>query len=121
MGGAACRAHCSTEVARLLRAPWPRRTATNYLPYWQHIWAAAKVTTALTRLEQGNTSKVKGLGSGVFELKIDFGPRYRVYFGKDGPEIVILLGGGSKKKLQRDIDDAHVCWHDYKDRKKGSA
>ncbi len=59
--------------------------------------AAAKVTIALTRLEQGNTSHVKGVGSGVFELKIDFGPGYRIYFGKDGPEIVILLAGGTKK------------------------
>lgn len=83
--------------------------------------AAAKVTTALTRLAQDNTSKVKGVGSGVFELKIDFGPGYRVYFGKDGPEIVILLGGGTKKKQQRDIEDAHDCWQDYKNRKKGSA
>ncbi len=83
--------------------------------------AAAKVTIALTRLEQGNTSNVKGVGSGVFELKIDFGPGYRVYFGKDGPEIVILLGGGTKKQQQRDIVRAHGCWQDFKDRKKGSA
>lgn len=83
--------------------------------------AAAKVTTALTRLGLGNTSHVKGVGSGVFELKIDFGPGYRVYFGKDGAEIVILLGGGSKKKQQRDIEDAQARWQDYKDRKKGSA
>lgn len=83
--------------------------------------AAAKVTTALTRLGLGNTSHVKGVGSGVFELKIDFGPGYRVYFGKDGAEIVILLGGGSKKKQQRDIEDAQARWQDYKDRKKGGA
>lgn len=83
--------------------------------------AAAKVTIALTRLEQGNTSNVKGVGSGVFELKIDFGPGYRVYFGKDGPEIVILVGGGTKKRQQRDIERARDCWQDYKDRKKGSA
>ena len=83
--------------------------------------AAAKVTTALTRLGLGNTSHVKGVGSGVFELKIDFGPGYRVYFGKDGPETVILLGGGTKKKQQRDIEAAQNCWQDYKDRKKGKA
>jgi putative addiction module killer protein len=83
--------------------------------------AAAKVTTALMRLEQGNTSSVKGVGSGVFELRIDFGPGYRVYFGKDGPEIVILLGGGTKKKQQRDIADAQSLWKTYKRRKKGGA
>lgn len=83
--------------------------------------AAAKVTTALTRLGLGNTSNVKGVGSGVYELKIDFGPGYRIYFGKDGAEIVILLGGGTKKKQQRDIARALQCWQDYKDRKKGKA
>lgn len=82
--------------------------------------AAARVTTALTRLEQGNTSNVKGVGSGVLELKIDFGPGYRVYFGKDGKEIVILLAGGTKKKQQRDIEQAQARWTDYKTRKKGS-
>lgn len=83
--------------------------------------AAAKITTALTRLGLGNTSNVKGVGSGVFELKVDFGPGYRVYFGKDGPEIVILLGGGTKKRQQRDIQCAQDCWQDYKSRKKGKA
>ena len=51
--------------------------------------AAAKVTIALARMEQGNFSKVKGVGSGVFEYKIDFGPGIRIYFGKDGDRLVI--------------------------------
>ena len=68
--------------------------------------AAAKVATALTRLAQGNISNVKGVGSGVFECKIDFGPGYRVYFGKDGDRLVILLGGGTKKRQQQDIETA---------------
>lgn len=83
--------------------------------------AAAKITTALIRLEQGNTSNVKGVGSGVFEMKIDFGPGYRVYFGKDGNEIVVLLGGGTKKRQYRDIERAQECWQEYKYRKKGKA
>jgi putative addiction module killer protein len=58
--------------------------------------AAAKVTTALRRLELGNFSNVKGVGAGVFEYRIDFGPGYRVYFGKDGETVVILLGGGTR-------------------------
>ncbi len=82
--------------------------------------AAAKVTTALTRLGLGNTSNVKSVGSGVFEVKIDFGPGYRVYFGKDGAEFVILLGGGTKKQQQRDIENAHKLWRDYKAAKKGT-
>jgi putative addiction module killer protein len=65
--------------------------------------AAARVATALTRLSLGNMSNVKGVGSGVSELRIDFGPGYRVYFGKDGEQLVILLGGGTKQRQQRDI------------------
>lgn len=83
--------------------------------------AAAKVTTALVRLEGGNTSNVKSLGSGVHELKIDFGPGYRVYFGYDGPSIVILLAGGTKKRQAKDIDTAKKRWVDYKARKKKEA
>jgi putative addiction module killer protein len=80
--------------------------------------AAARVTTALTRIEQGNFSNVKGAGSGVFECRIDFGPGYRVYFGKDGNQLVILVGGGSKKRQAKDIASAHERWADYKRRKK---
>jgi putative addiction module killer protein len=79
--------------------------------------AAAKVTTALTRIEAGNFSSVKGVGAGVFECRIDFGPGYRVYFGKDGDTLVILVAGGSKKHQQEDIQTAHDRWKDYKRRK----
>lgn len=79
--------------------------------------AAAKVATALTRLAAGNFSNVRGVGSGVFEVRIDFGPGYRVYFGKDGERVVILLGGGAKKRQQRDIENALSNWEDYKRRK----
>src|SRR5208337_3583593 len=79
--------------------------------------AAAKVATALTRLAQGNFSNVKGVGSGVFECRIDFGPGYRVYICKDGERLVILLGGGTKKRQQQDIETALTRWQDYKRRK----
>jgi putative addiction module killer protein len=81
--------------------------------------AAAKVTIALTRIGQGNLSNVKGVGSGVLEYRVEFGPGYRLYFGKDGKAIVILLAGGTKQRQQRDIEDAQARWQDYKDRKKG--
>jgi putative addiction module killer protein len=81
--------------------------------------AAAKVGAYLYRLEQGNFSRVEGAGSGVFELKIDFGPGYRVYFGKDGDTVVILLGGSAKKGQSVAIGRAHEAWHDYKRRKRG--
>jgi len=81
------------------------------------IPAASKVVTALTRLEKGNTSNVKSVGEGVSELKIDFGPGYRVYFGWHGPQLVILLGGGTKKRQNQDIGRAREYWRDYRMRK----
>ncbi len=79
--------------------------------------AGAKVATALYRLEQGNFSRVKGVGGGIYEYKISYGPGYRLYFGKDGEALNILLGGGSKKRQQADIAAALSCWQDYKRRK----
>ena len=82
--------------------------------------ARAKVTRAIARMEQGNLSNVKSVGGGVLEYKIDFGPGYRVYFGREGETLVILLTGGTKKRQQRDIEAAIAYWQDYKRRKRGS-
>ncbi len=79
--------------------------------------AAAKVATAVTRISLGNFSNVEGVGAGVFEYKLDFGPGYRIYFGKEGGTLVILLGGGTKKRQQRDVNAALANWQDYKRRK----
>jgi putative addiction module killer protein len=75
--------------------------------------AAAKVTVALYRLEHGNFSNVKGVGAGVYEYKIDFGPGYRIYFGKGGDRI-ILLGGSDKKRQGSAISNAQTAWARYK-------
>src|SRR5438128_1264217 len=88
-------------------------TATGKSPFGNWFaeldaYAAAKVTTALTRLRQGNFSNVKGVGAGLFEYRIHFGPGYRVYFGKDGERLVILLAGGTKKRQARDIAAAQA-------------
>ena len=64
------------------------------------------MTSAVRRLELGNLSNVKGVGAGVYEYRIDFGPGYRVYFGKDGDTVVILLGGGTKKRQSGEIATA---------------
>jgi len=79
--------------------------------------AAAKVATALYRLEQGNLSNVKAVGKGVSEYKLDFGPGYRIYFGQEGEKVVILLGGGSKKTQGKDIRTAQALWVEYKSEK----
>jgi putative addiction module killer protein len=79
--------------------------------------AKSRITTVLERMREGNLSDVKSVGAGVAERRINWGPGYRVYFGRDGDTVVILLGGGTKKRQQRDIEDAHACWADYKRRK----
>lgn len=79
--------------------------------------AAAKVTVVLARMAAGNLSEVKPVGAGVLERRIDWGPGYRVYFGRDGDRLVVLLCGGTKKHQQRDITAAQARWADYKARR----
>lgn len=79
--------------------------------------AAAKVSAAIYQMGVGNWSNVKGVGSGVFERRIDFGAGYRIYFGKDGETIVILLGGSTKQRQSQAINAAQVRWADYRRRK----
>ncbi|MGH9445242.1 MAG: type II toxin-antitoxin system RelE/ParE family toxin [Terriglobia bacterium] len=73
--------------------------------------AAAKVTTAITRLAQGNLSNPKSVGGGALECRINFGPACRVYVGRDGDCLVILLGGGTKARQQKDVGQAIARWH----------
>jgi putative addiction module killer protein len=76
--------------------------------------AAARVSTAIYRLGEGNFSNVKGVGGGVFETRIDFDPGYRVYFGKDGDTVIVLLGGSVKKDQADAIARAIGAWVAYK-------
>jgi len=80
--------------------------------------ARARIVTAILRLEMGNFSAAQSVGAGVSELRLDFGPGYRVYFGRDGEKLVILVGGGTKKRQQTDIEIAQRLWAEYKRRKK---
>jgi len=79
--------------------------------------AAARVALVLVRIEQGTLSSVHSTGGGVFEYRIDSGPGYRIYFGKDGGQSVVLLGGGTKRRQQAGIDAAKTAWRDYQVRK----
>jgi putative addiction module killer protein len=113
--GNVCVTICRLTVLEYL----DRRGSSPFAGWFQRLdaVAAAKVTTAIQRLGLGNVSNVKGVGAGVFEYRIDFGPGYRVYFGQDGQALVILLGGGTKKRQDHDIAAAHERWADYKKRK----
>jgi putative addiction module killer protein len=79
--------------------------------------AAAKVNTARHRMTQGNLGDVKPVGEGVSERIIDWGPGYRIYFGMDGADLVVLLGGSGKKDQQEMIARSKERWRDYRRRK----
>lgn len=74
----------------------------------------------LDRFEMGNFGLCKSLGGGLYELKIDIGPGYRIYYGKVGRQIILLLSGGDKKSQQKDIDKSREYLRDYKLRGQGN-
>lgn len=82
------------------------------------LLATSKVRTALARLAAGNLSEVRSVGGGVLERRIHWGPGYRLYFGRDGDRLMILLAGGDKQRQRRDIAAAQARWTDYKRRKR---
>ena len=80
--------------------------------------ARARILARLERLEAGNFGDVKFLHDGVSELRIDWGPGYRVYFGRDGRTVIVLLCGGDKRKQDADIRKAVELWQEYASRRK---
>ncbi len=78
--------------------------------------ARARIRTRLARLRLGNFGDTNSLGGGLHELRIDHGPGYRVYFGRAGDRLVLLLCGGSKRTQSRDIEQARIFWRDYRRR-----
>ena len=77
-----------------------------------------RVQTRIDRVMVGNFGDHKGLGQGVSELRIHFGPGYRVYYGRDGNDLVIMLAGGTKKRQAGDIARAQALWQEYKQEKR---
>ncbi|HUK57775.1 MAG TPA: type II toxin-antitoxin system RelE/ParE family toxin [Stellaceae bacterium] len=96
-----------------------REDGSNPFRIWfdrLHAQAAAKVATALSRMELGNVSRIKWIGA-IGEYRIDWGPGYRIYLGKDGETLIVLLGGGTKQRQRADIVRAIALWAEYKVRK----
>ena len=93
----------------------------DYFDQWfrvQDLQARSRVQVRLNRVRLGNFGDHKSVGGGVSELRIDFGPRYRVYFGRDGEDLVILLGGGTKRRQTADIERAQALWQQYREEKR---
>ena len=90
-------------------------------PFWDWLHALrdaqarARIRTRLDRLSLGNFGDYRALDGGVFELKIDWGPGYRVYFGKVGDTIILLLYGGDKRTQAQDIKQAKAFLKEYQD------
>jgi putative addiction module killer protein len=80
--------------------------------------AQSRIRIAIDRLEGGNTGSLKSVGGGVSEIKITFGPAYRIYIGQQGNELVILLHGGTKQRQSDDIAKAKELWRNYLDETK---
>ena len=74
----------------------------------------ARIAAAVVRLENGNFGHSRFVGNGVWEVKLDFGPGYRVYYSLVGTTVVLLLGGGSKKTQQKDIELAQERLKEHK-------
>lgn len=81
--------------------------------------AARRVSIAETRMALGNLSNIKWF-DGIGEYRINWGPGYRIYLAKDGDNLIILFGGGTKKRQQSDIDKARELFKEFKARKKNS-
>ena len=79
--------------------------------------ARARIRVRLNRVRIGNFGDCSPVGSGVSEVRIPYGPGYRVYFGREGNRVVVLLCGGDKRSQPRDIRLAHEFWLDYQRRR----
>jgi putative addiction module killer protein len=99
------------------------RTSSGVEPFTEWVRrlpdrnAQARIQVRLARLEAGNFGDCRYLHGGVSELRIDYGPGYRIYFGRDGQTVVMLLCGGDKRRQDADIERAVRLWHDYEKRK----
>lgn len=98
---------------RLYRGARPRPPFTEWLASLKDKRTVAAIQARLNRIRLGNFGDSKSVGLGVYELRIDFGPGYRIYYGREGASIVILLSAGGKRGQDRDIRKAQSFWKDY--------
>ncbi len=88
---------------------------TQWIKELKDISTATRIMKRVGRLSLGNMGDYKSLGGGIFELRLDFGSGYRVYFGRDGEKIIVLLCAGSKRTQAQDIKKARAYWAQYEE------
>ena len=104
------------KEARTYRAPDGSAPFEDWVDQLKDTVGRIKIRVRLRRVMQGNLGDYRPIGSGIIELRIDFGPGYRLYAGLHGPEVIVILCGGDKKSQKQDIAAAHGYWDDYKRR-----
>lgn len=104
------------EIRRYLTSEG-RIPFAEWLESLKDLTAVVKVEQRLDRVRLGNLGNCRSVGEGVFELKVDYGPGYRVYFGQDEVKIILLLCDGDKSTQKQDIRKAKAYWEDYERRK----
>jgi putative addiction module killer protein len=103
-------------VPRILKLYQTPTGAVPFLEWLQSLRdgrTRAIILARLARIRLGNMGNTRSVGAGVHELKIEYGPGYRIYFGPDGPQVVILLTGGDKSMQDEDIETAKTYWQTY--------
>ncbi len=90
-----------------------KRPSEEWINSLKDIKGKAKILGRISRASNGNFGDHKNLSDGVWELRLDFGPDYRVYFGVHNDKIILLLAAGTKKSQQSDIDAAKQRWTSY--------
>jgi putative addiction module killer protein len=98
----------------IYKTRWGVEPYTEYVDALRDRRAAVKIKVRVTRAEMGNLGVYRTVGHGVIELKIDFGPGYRVYAALHGEDVIVLLCAGDKHTQDRDIAKAHDYWQDYR-------
>ena len=104
------------EVREYLTADG-RRPFADWLAALRDPLANRSIVARIVRMQAGNRGDWKAVGEGVFELRIDAGPGYRLYCGQDGPALILLLCAGDKRTQPKDIQRAHDYWNDYQARR----
>jgi putative addiction module killer protein len=101
-------------IVEIYRDEYGREPFSQWMDSIKDTRTHARIDNRLERLRVGNFGDSRSLGSGVYELRLHFGPGYRIYYGKLGNRIVVLLVGGDKSSQARDIQKAQRYWEDYK-------